>query len=731
MKIPHEELNSITNEEIFPILVIPAFPEDSGEISFLGLKDKITIGTEYASVIWKIIRRANGFNSLRSISELENIDYGLTEELFRNLNELHIMEDSRSQYKHFHEISASPDVFVRTMSQEAIRKYCTDELKRCKEGEIVSFDILTDSNITESIIRRHSCRSFSSVKKLSRNIVGNICYNAYYISDKVHSSPSGGALYPLKLFVLVEQPQNGLETGYYEYDSKKNVLIRFKHDVDIEMLKYCFNDERLPFNSTVQIIVAANLERQTYKYSNKGYRLTLIEVGHVAQNILLYCTEQGVGCCELGGVLERPMIQELELAQNHLYPMVAIAIGYPANESIQNSFVVKEQFEREFVGERKALLKCGINYIGDDATFVSAYSEHRNSTQLAGATSRSYTGAIIKAITEGYERFQSSQIRADYYTSAEQIESSLHANWLSPNAIKPISEWQAKRYNLVKFNDRMMIHWTNGYFLNTGKPILVPSDLIYYGCTANDGICRNDSSGIAAHPIKAVAIDSAILELIERDAIMRSWILKLVPAKYPEYLLPIHAKKQIEYWKSHGRTVHIVDMKSKFAPTIQVFIVGNEYPYFVSGAAATFDDVDGAINKALMEAENTLFSLLVSPDTKETSIEKVLSPADHGRFYANEDNSRYLSWMWEPGNEQVHELDLPNRETVLEHINPIIVDISDDNGSLSVVRAFSYECVPISFGYHMEYINHPVFIREYSLTMDKLSFDEQPPHYFA
>ena len=30
-------------------------------------------------------------------------------------------------------------------------------------------------------------------------------------------------------------------------------------------------------------------ERETYKYSNRGYRLTLLEAGHVAQNICLYC----------------------------------------------------------------------------------------------------------------------------------------------------------------------------------------------------------------------------------------------------------------------------------------------------------------------------------------------------------------------------------------------------------------------------------------------------------
>ena len=62
-------------------------------------------------------------------------------------------------------------------------------------------------------------------------------------------------------------------------------------------LKYCYNDERIAFSSPLQVVIAADLNRQPYKYANRGYRLTLIEVGQVAQNIALYCEEQGLSTC--------------------------------------------------------------------------------------------------------------------------------------------------------------------------------------------------------------------------------------------------------------------------------------------------------------------------------------------------------------------------------------------------------------------------------------------------
>lgn len=116
------------------------------------------------------------------------------------------------------------------------------------------------------------------------NQIGSICHFAYSIPD--HSVPSGGALYPLRIYVLIEKPQDGLEPGYYEYDAEQNRLVCFNDEVDVEQLKYCFNQEEMPFGSSVQIVIAANLERQPYKYANRGYRLTLIEVGHVAENIM-------------------------------------------------------------------------------------------------------------------------------------------------------------------------------------------------------------------------------------------------------------------------------------------------------------------------------------------------------------------------------------------------------------------------------------------------------------
>ena len=251
---------------------------------------------------------------------------------------------------------------------------------------------------------RRSCRNFSD-KKLAVDQIGSICHYAYSIKD--HAVPSGGALYPLKIYVLIENDQEDIRSGYYEYDAENDELVLFNKEVDKEQLKYCYNQEEMPFNSSVQIVIAADLKRQSRKYANRGYRLTLIEAGHVAENISLYCAEQGLGACEMGGVQDEPLRVELNL-NDDVWPLLAIPIGYPINSDI--SVFNKIRYVEENVGDSQVVKNLWTTVFDRDGSFFGATSVYENGDggiQFAGATSPSYADAVFKATIEGYERWTS------------------------------------------------------------------------------------------------------------------------------------------------------------------------------------------------------------------------------------------------------------------------------------------------------------------------------------
>lgn len=706
---------NMTYENIKPILVVPAVPDCNG-IRFLLLDDQINVDESMSTIIWNILKYSNGYNSISDISTLSGLSENVVNDIVMQLMSLKIMYDSREAYIRFHEISSFPDRFPRDLSLKEVIQFTASPRKPCKKGENIIFSRDCDNELSKIIFNRRSCRSFSR-KMLNKKLIGNMCFHGYSINN--HCVASGGGLYPIKLYVLVENDQQDLKHGYYEYNSEKDVLVKFSDDVDIEQLKYCFNDEILPFNSSVQIVIAADLNRQTYKYSNRGYRLTLIEAGQVAQNICLYCQKESIGTCELGGVLDLPIAEELNIIEENINPLLCIAVGYPSEDECRNIYYEMSTIQSKYVGQDKPIKSFGASNFNNSIPFFAAYAYYgKDDDECAGGTSTSYHGAVLKAIVEAYERKRSGICHFDYFGSSKDLT----CDWISPYSIRPLTNEQINYLKLRKFNEYTHIHWTKGYYKTTNNEVFVPSDLIYYGKEyCSDKICFSDSSGIAAYSNYETAIKLALLELIERDAIMRNWYEKKSPYIIDDCFLPLHVKKRKEYWKNKNRKIYILDMCSKYAPTIQVIIVGKDYPYFVCGASAGFD-VYTVINKALREAEYSLVQRINNPDVKEIDIENILKPEDHGLFYSTKDNFKKLNWLWSSNIKKKLPKAIYSYEQLLSILNPIIIDLSEKASDIKVVRVLSDKCVPISFGFKQDYYTHKELCHNYE--------ENWLPHYF-
>ena len=713
------------NINFTPILVIPAVPHDGG-IRFFHRDNQIDICSEMSDKVWKILSYCNGYMKVSAISKSTRLPEDEVLEILTELEELEIIVDSRCQFIHFHRISNYPSTMNFNLTQKEIEVYTNSERLPVKNGKIIEFECNESSALFSIRKERRSCRCFSN-KEMSASQIGSICNFAYSIYD--HSVPSGGALYPLRIYVLIEKPQDGLESGYYEYDAEQNYLICFNDEVDIEQLKYCFNQEEMPFGSSVQIIIAADIERQPYKYANRGYRLTLIEVGHVAENISLYCAEQGLGACEMGGVLDEPLKQELDLSEN-IWPILAIPVGYVAD--FETSQFNKIRFIEEYTKNRCPILEVNSSVFGCDSSFfgaTSTYLDASGNVQYAGATSTSCVDAVFKATIEGYERYQSSQMRVDFRGCANQII----GNWLDPRIFFPLTSEQAMKCGVKLFTSELVINWTLGVG-HDGSEIYIPSDLVYYGQTDDKNrIYHGNSSGVAAHFDFNEARKRAAIELIERDAIMRNWFSRELPYRLDETLLPVHVKKRIACFARQKRRMVILQIPSDFGVVFETVITGNEYPCFISGAAAAIDNdsIENAIIKSVQEAEYSFLLISRHPNMTPIDPTTVSTPADHGRVYYFRENLDFLNWLWN--------IDFCSKnilksafvdgadEFYAERLKLITVDLSDENSDIKVVRVFSPLLIPINFGFNSAHYTHPILQSLDNISLDSLKM----PHYFA
>lgn len=116
--------------------------------------------------------------------------------------------------------------------------------------------------------------------------------------------PSGGGLYPLEIFFYSGHVLD-LEAGVYHYNPSKHHLRFLDPGEKTQKIAHAVVYPDLIKNSSLLIFITAIFERSNFKYRDRGYRFTLLEAGHVAQNLNLVSLGLGMGSVNIGGYFDR------------------------------------------------------------------------------------------------------------------------------------------------------------------------------------------------------------------------------------------------------------------------------------------------------------------------------------------------------------------------------------------------------------------------------------------
>jgi SagB-type dehydrogenase family enzyme len=143
--------------------------------------------------------------------------------------------------------------------------------------------------------------------------------------------PSGGALYPLELYVAALRV-DGLEPGLYHFDPLRNGLETIRIGIDAAEVAGLSTYPEIVSGCAALLLVAAVFGRSRFKYGLRAYRFTLIETGHVGQNVLLAGTALGLAAVPLGGYYDRRADEFLGLDGVNESTLYTVAVGYPRGE---------------------------------------------------------------------------------------------------------------------------------------------------------------------------------------------------------------------------------------------------------------------------------------------------------------------------------------------------------------------------------------------------------------
>ncbi|MBS4054613.1 MAG: YcaO-like family protein [Thermaerobacter sp.] len=285
--------------------------------------------------------------------------------------------------------------------------------------------------------------------------------------------------------------------------------------------------------------------------------------------------------------------------------------------------------------------------------------------------------AIAAAIGEAVERYSCTYISKQRLILSTAKDLGFLA--VCPETFSLFDGWQytQAKFPFKQFNIDTKVHWVDGFSLPDGEVVFLPAEMVYLGYDASKegtSIGYSTSSGLACGPTLEEAILSALLEAIERDAFMLTWLNRL---SLPVVDLTTDATvaKEIEQQLTPAGLQHSVIDMSIFCgvPTALGIVrnVNSELGVFTVGAASA-TSMASATRKALLEAYQTrTWARSTQLEQPRRSFQPDFSDIrtfdDHILFYAHAKNARHVAF-----------LDAAEAQVSLESTRPIAGDTAFD-----------------------------------------------------
>lgn len=327
-------------KEIQPLVIAYGYPKNANQMTFLGYGEEIIV-EGCNEVLSKLLPLCNGVDRFENILNKLEDEYEKDSliEVIKILLENEVLIDSRDFYWVFHKHSMNPPLCFRNLSENEIidilrrRNYksykARDQISLSSSQEIDS--ALLEFMKSRQSIWKYSLKEMSFVKlsgllRAAYGVIRRENLGSYTIPHR--TVPSGGALYPLEIYVVTLAGIGRLEKGLYYFQKEKECMISLKKGNFRDKLKKLL----LEVNETIEtaslfLIVTAYFSRECEKYSNRGYRHILLEAGHLAQNVYLYCIDQNLGTLEISGFLDEELCNFLGINAHDESPITILAVG--------------------------------------------------------------------------------------------------------------------------------------------------------------------------------------------------------------------------------------------------------------------------------------------------------------------------------------------------------------------------------------------------------------------
>jgi SagB-type dehydrogenase family enzyme len=176
-------------------------------------------------------------------------------------------------------------------------------------------------SLEQAIASRRSQRDFLP-QPLTLEQVGQLVWAAQgqEPGQRYRTAPSAGATYPLELFVVIPD-------GLFHYLTNEHAIEQLTgQDLRARLSSAAWGQEFIAV-APLTLVLAAEFDRTTMRYGNRGIRYVYMEAGHAAQNVHLQAESLGLGSVAVGAFDDAGVKKVLSLSGD-LEPVYMVTVGY-------------------------------------------------------------------------------------------------------------------------------------------------------------------------------------------------------------------------------------------------------------------------------------------------------------------------------------------------------------------------------------------------------------------
>lgn len=199
------------------------------------------------------------------------------------------------------------------------------------------------------------------------------------------------------------------------------------------------------------------------------------------------------------------------------------------------------------------------------------------------------------------------------------------------------AQYASPGFPLRRFSPRATYLWSPATNVATGRRLHLPAECVHARVAlparfAARACADTSTSGGAAWTDAEGALCRATLELVERDAFVRSWLARHPTRQLLPETAPAAARRRVAALEALGHRVALAWLTAEPVPVIAVFLQHALRPFTAITAAADFD-AEAALGSALDEAEARAAHAAAFPAAPIARAAQVRSIEDLIRYY--------------------------------------------------------------------------------------------------